>query len=145
MDNYENRIFENTGLDDTARYHLLETVRWTKFLAIIGFVITGLFLVAALFIVIIGKSILAMTTEYPGGLAAGMGIIYIIAAGIYFYPVYALFKFSACMKKGILNDDRQLINDAFRYQKLMYKYMGILMIIVLGFYLLAFVAGALSQ
>jgi len=144
MENYEKQIFENTGLDDTARYHLLDTVRWTKFLAIIGFVITGLFLVAAILMVVIGKSIFAMSPQYPGGLAAGLGLVYIIAAGIYFYPVYALLRFSGCMKKGILNDDRQLVNDAFRYQKLMYKYIGILMIIILAFYLLVFILASLS-
>jgi len=144
MENYEKQIFESTGLDDTARYHLLDTVRWTKFLAIIGFVVTGLFLVVALLIMVMGRSLFALSSDYSGGLTAGLGFIYIVAAAIYFYPVYALLKFSSCMKKGILNDDRMLINDAFRYQKLMYKYLGILMIIVLGFYLLVFIASALT-
>jgi len=143
MENYEKQIFESTGLDDTARYYLLDTVRWTKFLAILGFVFTGFFLVVALLIIVIGKSFMNLSSGYQSTLTGGIGLIYIAVAGIYFYPVYALLRFSSCMKKGIMNDDRVLINNAFRYQKLMYKYIGILMIIVIGFYLLAFIAAAI--
>jgi amino acid permease len=140
MEQNDSNIFEH-GLDETAKAHLLETTRWTKFLAIIGFIFTGLLVVGALLAITMGS----MFSSYPGmgglgsGLGAGIGFIYLILAVIYLYPVYALFKFSSCMKRGINTGSQDMITDAFRYQKNMYRFIGIMMIIVIAIYLLAFI------
>jgi hypothetical protein len=140
MEQNDTNIFEH-GLDETAKAHLLETTRWTKFLAIMGFIFTGLFIIVALAVMTMGS----MFSSYPGmgGLGAGMGIgigfVYLVVAVIYLYPVYSLFKFSSCMKKGIHTGSQDLITDAFRYQKNMYRFIGIIMIILIVVYLLIFV------
>lgn len=140
MEQNESNIFEH-GLDETAKAHLLETTRWTKFLAIMGFIFTGLLIMVALAVMTMGS----LFSSYPGmeglgaGLGAGIGFIYLIIAVIYLYPAYALFKFSSCMKRGINTGSQDLITDAFRYQKNMYRFIGIMMIIVIAIYLLAFI------
>jgi hypothetical protein len=140
MEQNDANIFEH-GLDETAKAHLLETTRWTKFLAIMGFIFTGFFIIAALAVMTMGS----MFSSVPGmgGLGAGMGIgigfVYLVVAVIYLYPVYALFKFSSSMKRGINTGSQDLITDAFRYQKNMYRFIGIMMIIGIAIYLLAFI------
>lgn len=143
MEQNDTSIFEQ-GLDETAKAHLLETTRWTKFLAIMGFIFTGLFIVIALAVMTMGS----MFSSYPGmeglgglgaGFGVGLGFVYLIIAVIYLYPVYTLFKFSSSMKRGINTGSQDLITDAFRYQKNMYRFIGIMMIIVIAIYLLAFI------
>lgn len=140
MEQNDANIFD-TGLNETAKAHLLETTRWTKFLAIIGFIFTGLFILIALGVMTMGS----MFSSYSGmgslgaGLGVGVGFVYLIIAVIYLYPVYALFKFSSSMKRGINTGSQDLITDAFRYQKNMYRFIGIMMIIVIAIYLLAFI------
>jgi hypothetical protein len=141
MEQNESNIFEH-GLDETAKAHLLETTRWTKFLAIIGFIFTGLLIIGALAVMTMG-SIFSSYSPGLGGLGAGFGVgvgfIYLVLAAIYFYPIYALFKFSSCMKRGINTGSQDIITEAFRYQKNMYRFIGIMMIIVIAIYLLAFI------
>jgi len=141
------------GLDATAQAHLLETVRWTKFLAIVGFIFMGLFLLIIIVMIAAGPMISHYTENMgqpvnrnPFGALGmiGLGIIYLVILCIYFYPVYALMKFSSCIKKGIRNRDQHYLNIGFRYQKNMYLYIGILTILTLASYLIFFLLGGMA-
>jgi hypothetical protein len=139
MEQNESNIFEH-GLDETAKAHLLETTRWTKFLAIMGFIFTGLLIIVAFAMMGSGSLLSAFSPGLAGaGMGLGMGIAYLFVALIYLYPAYALFKFSSCTKKGINTGNQELINDGFRHQKNMYRFFGIMLIILIIVYLLAFV------
>lgn len=140
MEQNNTAIFENNGLDETAKAHLLETTRWTKFLAIMGFIFSGLLLAGALAMLAAGSYL----TSSSSGLGIGMAFYYVVLAGIYIYPVICLFRFSRLMKEGIHSHNQEMITEAFRYQKNMYRFMGILMIIFLSLGLLAIVFGGLS-
>jgi len=140
-------IFEN-GLNEQSKAYLLETTRWTKFLAIVGFIGLGFLVIAALVIMTMGSyfsGAIPGLSSIGGVLGSiGIGLIYLIIAAFYFYPMYSLFKFSTKMKLGIRTNNQETITEAFRHQKNMYKFMGILMIIVLCFYLLIFIVAGLG-
>jgi hypothetical protein len=134
-------IFEN-GLDERSKAYLLETTRWTKFLSIIGFIITGLMLLGAIAIMTMGSFFSSLLPGYSGLGAAsagiGFGLIYIIIAALYFYPIISLFRFSSNMKQGIQTNNMEMITEAFRHQKNLYKFIGIFTIIIIAFYLIIF-------
>ncbi|MNT11227.1 hypothetical protein D3C72_1460960 [compost metagenome] len=48
------------------------------------------------------------------------------------------------MKSGLLTDNELQITEAFRYQRNMYRFMGIMALIVIGIYILIFVFGVLG-
>lgn len=133
-------IFEN-GLDQTARTYLLETTRWTKFLAIIGF-LTSLcfFLFGILYLYANGN----FGTSYGMGVSIGQLIYFLLMASLYIYPAYALLKFSSLMKSGIHTNDQDRINNALRFQKNLYRYMGIMTIIGLVLILLLFLFAGMN-
>ena len=141
MEQHKLNVFETGGLDERSKAYLLETTRWTKFLAIMGFIFIGLMIIIALIFLVAGS---ALSAYAGGGLAllgaTGGSIFMLIMIGLYVYPVYALWKFSTNMKSGINTANQEQIVEGFRYQKNMYRYMGILMIIVLAFYLLSIIA-----
>lgn len=146
MEQHDLNIFENTGFDEVSKAHLLETTRWTKFLAVLGFIFTGLLAIFALAFIFMGASLFA---SYPSemsasGLGATMGFVFLISAALYFYPIYSLLKFSTCMKRGLNTGSRELINEGFRYQKNMYRFIGIMAIIVIALYLLLFVLAGIG-
>lgn len=132
-------------VDNTAKAHMLETARWAKFLAILGFIGLGLVILIGLF----AGTLMSSLSAYSGNTAtATMGpmmfFIYLIIAGVYFYPVFALYKFSSLIKVALNSANQQQFNDAFRYMKSMFKYMGIVSIVILCIYgvvILAVVAG----
>ncbi len=140
MENYRQPIFENSGLDETGKYYLLETVRWTKFLAILSMIFLGILVLFGL-MMIMGSAFMARYNAVTGVPGFVVGFIYLIACGLYFYPILCLFKFSSNIKNGIAANSNDMINEGFRYQKNMYKYIGIFMIIILSFYLLALIFG----
>jgi hypothetical protein len=115
-----------------ASGYLNETGKWSKFLAILGFCFIGLIVVAGLFA---GTIFSAMNSElpYPGFM---MGVIYIVMGLLYFFPMYYLFKFSTQVRAALMRKDSRELDSAFENLKSHYKYIGIFMIITLGFYVL---------
>lgn len=115
-------------IDHVSRAYILETVRWTKFLAILGFIFLGLMLLFGFFTTIIAAGSASL------GLLTGSWILFI--AAVYFYPIYALVKFSNNMKTAMNASSQLHFNEGLRYQKSMYKYIGIITIITLILYML---------
>lgn len=119
---------------------LRETAKWAKFLSIVGFVMMGLF-------VIMGVFFSAMIGGM-GGAAAGLGggflgLVYVAMAALYFFPILYLYRFSTQIKTAIDNNDQGFLSSAFSNLKSCYKFLGILMAIILGFYAFMLVIGLL--
>jgi len=120
--------------NNVIRGYLLETSKWGKFLAIVGFVGIGLMILLGIF-VMIGMSFLSefSSKSMPMGL---LGIIYIIVAVIYFFPVNYLHKFSVLIKQSLNSNDELALTSGFGNLKKMFKFMAILTIVVLSIYVL---------
>ena len=126
--------------------YLRETAKWSKFLAIIGFIGIGFMVLAALGIMMFGSSInsgyrASYQNQFP--LAFG-AIFYLILAVLYYFPVSYLYKFSTSMKNAVDRTDNVSIDKAFENLKSHYKFMGIMMIVILSLYALLFIGGLLT-
>lgn len=130
--------FEELKIDIVSRSFLTEIAKWANFLAILGYVGLGLMILAAVSIIIVGSSV----SIGPIGSGIWISIIYILFAGIYFFPITYLYKFSSNMKIALRTNDQKSLTNAFEYLKSHYKFIGIITIIILGFYILA-IAGAI--
>ena len=123
--------------------YLKETAKWGTFLAIIGFISIGFMVLAGIFLAVFMSS-----TELPGmeamGNMAGFGFLYIVFAVIYVYPVLKLFQFASQCKKAIAHTSTDLMTEALGNLKSCYKFMGILMAIILGLYAIVFLFGGLA-
>lgn len=131
---------------DEAKAYLKETSSWAKFLAIVGFVFCGLFVLVGLFF---GSFIGSMAAMSAGSSSALMGgtfftIIYVAFGLIYFMPCFYLYKFATSTKRALAADDTSELTEALKNHKSMFKFMGIVMIVVLGIYALFFVFGILG-
>lgn len=115
-------------LDDLAVSYLKETSKWTKFMAILGFVFIGLAIIICLLLALVNT---------VGGQRSFMTLIpMILITGLYFLPIYYLLKFSILSRKAIEEQDSFTLMQALQYQKMHYRYVGILMIIICVFYAL---------
>lgn len=133
MQDQNNSAIFNLEVDEVAKSHLLETARWGKFLAIVGFVAISLMVIFALF------AGTAMSSFGGGGLFGGLGgvgllLLYLVIAALYFYPCFTLFRFATNMKPAINTMNREQFNTALRNMKALFQYMGIMTIIVLSLY-----------
>jgi hypothetical protein len=131
------------GIDQSSRTHLSEAAKWAKFLAIVGFVMCGLIVIIAFFA---GSFLAIMSNSYNDGyrspvrLTGGTGVVvtffYIGIAILFFLPYLFLFRFATRMKTALNTNDQLTLNSSFQNLKIMFRYVGILTIVLLSFYAL---------
>lgn len=139
MLNYPNdQPTPGTVINETAKYNLLEAARWGKFLAVVGFVIMGLMIAGGL---IMGAFMATFSAAQLGYLfsPALFTFFYVVLAVIYFYPIYALLKFSTLTKRALQANDPSIFAQATGYLKGMLKYMGIWTILIICIYALVII------
>lgn len=116
---------------------LSETRKWAGFLAILGFIGTGLMVIFALFAGSIFSALgQAGGVGMPGDMGVMFTVIYLVFAALYFVPTYYLFNFSRKMKIALEDKSGEALTEAFTNHKSMYKFVGMLTAIILGLYML---------
>ena len=134
---------ENLIIDWRSKEFLKETAKWTKFLAILGFVGIGLMVLGSL-VMLFAPSSLMSNGDFPFGGKIFMMLLYLAFAVLYYFPISYLYQFSENTKKAIENNDNNAIRDAFEFLKSHYKFMGILTIILLSFYAIIIFIGLIG-
>ncbi len=132
--------------DQQAASYITESAKWSRFLAIVWFILCGLFILFALFA---GSLIASLynNTLY-GGAGAGLGgmmvVIYLIFAAIQVIPNIFRYQFATKALRAIRTNDQALLNESLGKLKTYNKYWGILTIIILSIYVLIFLFAILG-
>lgn len=129
-------VSEPLIVDQDIKGYLLEVAKWAKFLSIIGFVGLGLMIIGCLSFMMMSNSFSRMgggASSMPMGL---FGFIYLAIAFIYFFPILYLYKAALGMKTGINSDNQEVFKSGIENLKSHYKFIGIMMIVVLSIYVL---------
>jgi hypothetical protein len=142
MEENQNTSSPGLGIDENSKAHLTEAARWAKFLAIVGFVVCGLVVILGIFAGSIFNSMFGRMGEGElsgmdmSGLGAMMSVFYIGFALLYFLPCLFLFRFANQMKMAFENYEQEMLNNSFQNLKKMFRFVGILTIIILCIYAL---------
>ncbi len=126
-------------LNQPVRDNLKESAGWGKFIAIIGFVFLGLSVISMLFMFASISSLAQF-----GGLGGAFIFLYLILLAIFAIPVYHLYNFATKTQEALLRDNQSLLVGAFSSHKTVFKFYGILMIIVLALYTIVLVLSFLG-
>ena len=139
------------SIDPLTKSHLNETAKWARFLAIVGMVFLVLMIIFGLFF-----STMMATSRNPfeepveggsglmSGFGIGLAILYIILAVIWFFPLLFLLRFANGIRAALHSNDQNALNVSFQNLKSCFRYVGIITIIILGMYALAFVIALLG-
>ncbi len=146
--NAESPLFGLT-IDPVIKSHLAETARWSKFLSIIGFICCALMVLGGIVLV---SSFGALQRTYGmnetgvslSALGPGIAVLYICIAILYFFPCLFLLRFSNKMKSALTTENQAELAISFQNLKILFRYVGILTIIVLSLYILFFLFGGLG-
>ena len=117
--------------------YLKETAQWGKFLAIMGYVLMGILVLVAL-AMMVGMSALSKSTGH-NIFSVWIGMIYILLAGVYYVPITYLYRFSVQVKQAAENNNEEEYTAAFQNLKSLFKFMGIITIVMLAIYAVALV------
>ncbi|HVZ55186.1 MAG TPA: hypothetical protein VG870_00890 [Chitinophagaceae bacterium] len=135
MEENQNQPLFSLHIDATGRVHLAEAARWARFLSIVGFILCGL-------IVIMGLFFSTIISSFPGaygmGPMAAMGgavaVLYLLIALFYFFMCLFLYRFGSRMKMALATENQDSLNISFQNLKVLYRYVGIITIIILVIY-----------
>ena len=135
--------FENQ-LTTAAVGFLQESAKWSKFMAIIGFIGIGLMVLVSLFMAI-GFSAMGASTmpELPFSMSV-FSIIYVLFAAIYFFPVYYLYQYATKTSAALHSKNKQLLADGLENLKSHHKFLGIFTLIIISLYGFIFVFAILG-
>jgi Family of unknown function (DUF5362) len=134
-------------IDQPSINFLGEAARWSRFLAIIGFIYCGLMVIFGIFF----GTILSLMAPAMGGdpamsiLGSGLfsGIIIIVSL-LLFFPAYYLFNFSTKMRKALQNNDQPVLAESLKNLKSFFKFYGIFVIVGISFYALMIIFGIIG-
>jgi hypothetical protein len=130
-------------LNDLAVSALKESAKWCMFLSIVGFVFIGLMLVGGAFLSF-AMAAMPDTSAYDGMGAFGnfkayLGIIYVVCALIYFFPVYYLYNYAKGTKQALDSGNEETLAKGLTNLKSHHKFLGIMTIIMIAFYIIGII------
>ena len=146
MEQDQNTSLFGLGIDNISKSHLSEAAKWARFLAICGFGLLVLMVVYGIVMSFVIADMAGAMSQYDSTYSAnslknimgfGMIIFYLICAVIAFFPYYFLLRFANKMKAALVSNDQDALNGSFQNLKILYRYLGILMIISLVFMIFA--------
>ncbi len=126
-------------VDESVNY-LNQTRKWTMFLSVLGFVGVGFMILIGLVLMFMGP---AMSQQIPSSVPfkiGYLGIIYLILGAVYFIPIYYLFTFSNKMRNALYANDMDILTSAFKYLRNYYRFIGVLVIVLISLYILIMLA-----
>jgi len=117
--------------------------KWAMFIAIIGFIFLGIMIIVG---ILAGTFLSAFSGgETDSGFPVYLVLImFVILAAASFFPVLYLFRFSKHAAHAVSFLDKQELKNAIKNLKLYFVYIGVLIIIVLSFYLGALIMAGTS-
>ncbi|MBV9962768.1 MAG: hypothetical protein JO072_11010 [Parafilimonas sp.] len=130
-------------VDNSNIPYLSEAAKWGKFLSILGFIIIIIVLCFGILAFITGNTFSPeldtqlQDMQLPGNLGGIiMGIYFLVISVLYFFPCLFLYNFSSRMQKALRSNDQILLNRSFSSLKSLFKFWGILTIVIMGFFIL---------
>jgi hypothetical protein len=133
----QNNLFD-LQVDQLGVGYLRDAAYWARFLAIAGFIFCGLFIVVAVLVVSLLSSLFnSVGAAGTAGIGAiPIAFVYIGIAVLNFFPCLYLYNFAARMQAALRSNDQEQLNTAFRNMRAFYRFVGVMMIIALGIFLL---------
>ena len=118
------------------------TSRWTRAIAIFGFIGTGAFLATGLITGIFLSVFNDNSVKFPEWITL---IIIALLTLFFLFPVFYLFRFSQLTNEAVRNEDYRKLESAFKNLKRYYILTGIIMILFLAVYLFVIIATSSSM
>jgi len=116
--------------------HLRGTKPWARLVSIVGFVGSGLALLAGLTLPFVG----ALSRELGGAVGGiAMGLLYLLVGCLYFFPSLFLFRYADAIGRLLLNGDSGSMELALAHKRSFWRLVGIATLIMVCLYALALV------
>ncbi|OYQ44370.1 hypothetical protein CHU92_02490 [Flavobacterium cyanobacteriorum] len=146
MDYNTTSSFESFELqvNSVANDFLRGAAKWASILAILGFIGLGILVLMGIMVFAAGSMVdnaSSMGSAMPFPMSA-IGLLYILMAVVYFFPLLYLYKFSADAKAALNNSNTEKLTDSFKNLKSHFKSIVLIIIIGVVLYIVGIIAFA---
>jgi hypothetical protein len=139
----------NLQVDNGNIPYLNEAAKWGKFLSILGFVLIIILVICGCVFLFSGGNLASdVNTDLPnldlapGAFGIVFAIYFFITALIYFFPCFFMYRFAAQMQLALRTNDQIVLNRSFENLKSLFKFFGVVTIIILCIWVIAAIFGA---
>ena len=130
----------NKVLTENMLYYLKGASPWLRFLGIVGFIYLG-FLLLIFLTVIIGFQSAFSSIPGVGGSSTLILVYTLVIVVLMFFPVLFLFRFGKKIKSYLFTGDNADLEAAFKNNKKLWTFLGILTIVGLAVFVLMLFGG----
>lgn len=143
MENYnhlsESNTEQNLSFTTAIKEELLQSAKWAKIIAIVGFIMVGFMVLISLFM--FASALMNSSSDF--GFYGGFGLsilsfIYFPMALMYYFPIKYLFDYATKVNKALVSLNEFDVLDAFKSLTKHYKLVCIYIFIFIALYGLLF-------
>jgi hypothetical protein len=131
-------------LTETMLFYLKGASPWLRFVGIAGFVTLGLYVLIGLTMIVGVQSFGSTISGWSGAMGAVFGVFYLGAIVLMFFPVLFIFQFGKKIKSYIHTGNDEDLEQALKNNKSLWKFIGILSIVVLSFLAITVIFGGIA-
>ena len=137
----DEKVISEPVLSKSGWDYLYSTAKWAGFLAILALISTGFLALLGVLIMILSP-IIGEFQDFdsigllPDFTLLGVGLFYLLIAVFYSLPAIYLYKFSSKTKKAFRMNNQKELDDALRNLRKTFKFIGILVVVMLAISLL---------
>jgi hypothetical protein len=128
----EKPLMAQAALTDTMLHYLKEAAPWLRFVGILGFIGSGFICLGGIIFAIVMFAALEIAGEFGGPAFGLLGILYAALAVLVFFPSLFTYRFGAGIRNYTLSNSGQELEQAFKNNKSLWTFYGILCIINLA-------------
>lgn len=128
---------DNLANNDVFRDATDKMIYWSKLFGVMSYILGVLMLLGGIVILFSG-------VELVPGVGGFTGIFYILLSALYFYPGKLLLDFSKITRQALDSNDNEKFAEGFIPMGQLFKFWGVITIIMLGVYALMFLIGILG-
>jgi hypothetical protein len=132
-------------ITDTMLRYLREAAPWLRFIGILGFIGCGFMVAGGLAATIVMFAAASLVEEFGGFPVGLMGLLYVALGVVAFFPARFTYYFGAKIRNYQLSNSEQDLEQAFKNNKSLWKFTGILCIVYLAFVPLAVIGGIVAM
>ena len=129
----EKPLGTQAALTETMLRYLKEASPWLRFIGILGFIGCGFMVIGGIIGAVVMFAVSDLTDELSGVFSLLIGLIYLPIGILFFFPSRFIYNFGAKIHNYQFTNSEEDLEIAFKNNKALWKFNGILYIIGLAF------------
>ncbi|MBK7434373.1 MAG: hypothetical protein IPI66_11035 [Chitinophagaceae bacterium] len=145
----ENLLNTDLQVDAEVQQHLSDAAKWARFIAIVGFVLCGILVLAELITVFDTDFSVGRRSNYDTRKTQEISpvfslVILFVFTLLWFFVSLYTYRFAVKMRSAIANTDQFSFTDSMHNLARTYRFLGIVTIVYLALIVLGVIAGVFS-